>query len=60
MGGEERIVRYARMAGERATASYAWVEARVCFEQALDALGEDPTGAERAAVLSGIGGSEFG
>ena len=35
--GREKIVHYARMAGERAASSYAWVEARAYFEQALDA-----------------------
>ena len=57
--GEEKIVRYARMAGERAAASYAWVEARTYFGQALDSLGEDEPDAERAAILVGLGNAEL-
>ena len=57
--GEEKVVRYSRMAGERAAAAYAWVEARAYFEQALAALGEDAPAADRAAILFGLGRSEL-
>ncbi|MCH8909878.1 MAG: AAA family ATPase [Chloroflexi bacterium] len=55
----DRVVFYARMAGERAAASYAWVEARAYYEQALEALREEAPDAERAAILSGLGWAEL-
>ncbi|MCZ6539555.1 MAG: LuxR C-terminal-related transcriptional regulator, partial [Chloroflexi bacterium] len=57
--GQAKIVRYTRMAGEKAVASYAWVEARAYFEQALDALEHDAPDAGRAAILFGLGRSEL-
>ncbi|NQW16991.1 MAG: AAA family ATPase [Chloroflexi bacterium] len=35
--GEEKLIHYARMAGERAMLAYAWEEARSYFERALSA-----------------------
>ena len=57
--GADKVVRYARMAGERAAAAYAWVEARAYFELALEALGEDAPDADRAAVLASLGRAEL-
>ena len=57
--GEEKALRYIRMAGERAGAAYAWVEARGYFEQALEFMGENAAVAERAEVLFGLGKAEL-
>jgi DNA-binding CsgD family transcriptional regulator len=64
--GVDKVVHYTRMAGESAAASYAWVEARGYFEQALEALGDDVAdpvkdarSADRAAVLAGLGKTQL-
>lgn len=59
MVAEDREARYARMAGERAIAAYAWIEARAFFEQALEALRTDASAPDRAAILFGLGRAEL-
>ena len=57
--GEEKVIRYARMAGTGALAAYAWTEARGYFEQALQAMGDDFPDAERAVIFFGLGEAEL-
>ncbi len=57
--GSDKVARYSRAAGERAAASYAFVEARGYFERALEALAEQESGAEQAAILFGLGKAEM-
>ena len=53
--GPEKLVQYSRLSGERALAAYAWEEALVHFERALAAKEGQPMGAEKAALLFGLG-----
>ena len=53
--GTERLVKYSLIAGERASASYAYEEALDQFQRVLDAKESDQTDAEAAAALFGLG-----
>ena len=57
--GHEKLVRYSRMAGEQAANSYAWIDARNHFEHALEAIGDDESDLELAAILGGLGKAEL-
>ena len=53
--GSERLVRYSLVAGERALAAHGYEEALVHFQRALTAKESQPTDAETAAALFGLG-----
>ena len=53
--GPEKLVHYSRIAGEQALAVYAWEEALAHFQRALAARESQPTDAESAAALAGLG-----
>jgi tetratricopeptide (TPR) repeat protein len=52
--GTEKVVKYSLVAGEQALAHYAWEEALVHFQRALDAKESGPMDAETAALLFGL------
>ncbi|MDG0867093.1 helix-turn-helix transcriptional regulator [Candidatus Lucifugimonas marina] len=56
---EQKIVNYAQLAGDQATALYATREARAYYEQALQALGDDSDVIQRAEILANIGLGEL-
>ena len=53
--GTEKLVRYAKMAGEQALVSHAYEEALLHFERALAAKEGQPMDSETAAILYGLG-----
>jgi tetratricopeptide (TPR) repeat protein len=53
--GAEKLVRYSRLAGEQALASYAYEDALGHFQRALAAKEGQPMDTETAAVLHGLG-----
>ena len=57
--GTDRLVRYSEMAGRRALASYAHVEALGHFQRALNAKEGQPTDDETAALLFGLGRAQL-
>jgi tetratricopeptide (TPR) repeat protein len=59
MVSEEKIVDYAQLASERASALYAWEEARAYYAQALEALGDHGQDIQRADILSNLGLGEL-
>ena len=53
--GPEKLVRYAKVAGERALASYAHEEALIHFQKALTAKSAQQMDAQAADILFGLG-----
>ncbi|MEE8519065.1 MAG: AAA family ATPase, partial [Dehalococcoidia bacterium] len=53
--GAEKLVHYARLAGEQSMASYAYEEAAAHFQRGLTSKEGQPADAERAALLVGLG-----
>ena len=55
VAGNEKLVKYARIAGERALENFAHEDALVHFQRALAAKEGEPVDAETAATLYGLG-----
>ena len=57
--GTEKVIHYARRAGEVAMGSYAWADARLYFEKALSLDESKGPSENRAAILFGLGAAEL-
>jgi DNA-binding CsgD family transcriptional regulator len=53
--GAEKLACYALLAGEQALASYAWEEALLHLQRALNATASQPMDKQKAAILFGLG-----
>jgi DNA-binding CsgD family transcriptional regulator len=53
--GADKLARYALLAGEQALASYAWEDALLHVQRALDATASQPMDDQKAAILFGLG-----
>jgi DNA-binding CsgD family transcriptional regulator/tetratricopeptide (TPR) repeat protein len=53
--GPDKLARYAQLAGEQALGAYAWEEALLHLQRALEAMASQPMGQQKAAILSGLG-----
>ena len=58
--GTEKLVRYSLLAGERALASYAWEDALMHFNQALETKEGEPMDPETAELLFGLARANLG
>ena len=58
--GAEKLVHYALLAGEQALAAFAYAEALVLFERALEIKRSLPVNEETAALLFGLGRAQIG
>ena len=57
--GNEKLVRYSLLAGERALAAFAWEDAILHFQRGLVAKEGGPMDAETAALLVGSGNAQL-
>ncbi|MCH7787471.1 MAG: tetratricopeptide repeat protein, partial [Chloroflexi bacterium] len=57
--GPEKLVRYGKMAGDRALAAYAYEEALTHFERALAAKHNLPIDDETAEIMSSLGSAQL-
>ncbi|MCH7787520.1 MAG: hypothetical protein IIC22_08415, partial [Chloroflexi bacterium] len=59
MLGSEKLVRYSKMAGDRALAGYAYEDASNYLQRALTAKQDQPMDAETAEIMSGLGSAQL-
>ncbi|MCH8061051.1 MAG: protein kinase [Chloroflexi bacterium] len=57
--GPEKLVRYSKVAGDRALAAYAYEEASTHFQRALATKHHLPMDAETAAIMSSLGSAQL-
>ena len=53
--GSDKLARYALLAGEQALAAYAWEEALLHLQRALDAMASQPMDHQKAAIQFSLG-----